>query len=443
MARTSTPFPSWQGRASRLARRGEGLPSRAVTLIASLSLLLTLAVASPAHADDYPTWDDVENARQNEAAAAAEIATIEDFLVSLEMKAAELGRAAQAKGELYNQAREQLDAASGKADRLNDQATDAAAQAALSSRRAGQLAAQFARTGASSLGLSLLLSKDSKNLLSTLGTVSKLTEQSTLIYHQAEHDNNVASSLAAEARAAVSERQRLAASAQTALEAANAASGAMLAQIAAQQADADQLYDQLASLKGTTAEIEREYLAGITDPPLPPVDPGQPTNPPVDPGQPTNPPVDPGQPTNPPVDPGEPTNPPNPPDPLPSAVETAINYAFAQLGDPYEYGGSGPDSWDCSGLTKAAYAAAGVYIGAHGSTSQYRYLANQGLLVPISQLQRGDLVFYSDDGGASTYHVALYLGGGQMIEAQYEGVPVKVSNLRYYDLMYYGARPTG
>ncbi len=123
-------------------------------------------------------------------------------------------------------------------------------------------------------------------------------------------------------------------------------------------------------------------------------------------------------------------------------METAIAYAYAQLGDPYQYGGSGPDSWDCSGLTKASYSAAGVYIGAHGSTSQYNYLAGQGRLVPVSQLQRGDLVFYSDDGGASTYHVALYLGGGQMIEAQYEGVPVKVSNLRYYDLMYYGARPT-
>jgi cell wall-associated NlpC family hydrolase len=124
-------------------------------------------------------------------------------------------------------------------------------------------------------------------------------------------------------------------------------------------------------------------------------------------------------------------------------VESAIAYAYAQLGDAYEYGGSGPDTWDCSGLTKAAYAAAGVYIGAHGSTSQYNYLSGQGRLVPVSQLQRGDLVFYSDDGGSSTYHTALYIGGGQMIEAQFEGVPVKVSNLRYYDLMYYGARPTG
>ncbi len=405
-------------------------PSRALTVVVSASLLLSFGAISPAFADDYPSWDDVQNARQNEAATAAEISKIQDFLVSLEQKAAALGREAQAKGELYNIASEQLDAASAKAGRLTKQSTDAAAQASVSSRRAGQLAAQFARTGGSSLGLSLLLSKDSTNLLSTLGTVSKLTEQSTLIYQQAERDKNIASSLAAEAKAAVSERQRLAASAQSALDAANAASSAMLAQIAAQQADADQLYDQLASLKGTTAEVERQYLIGITDPPTPPTSP--PTTPPgTDPGS-----GSPGTPSTPP--PTTPTSPPST-----SAVEAAIAYAYAQLGDPYEYGGSGPDSWDCSGLTKAAYAAAGVYIGAHGSTSQYRYLSGQGRLVPVSQLQRGDLVFYSDDGGASTYHTALYLGGGQMIEAQYEGVPVKVSNLRYYDLMYYGARPTG
>lgn len=409
-------------------------PSRALTVVAAVSLLLTVGIASPAVADDYPSWDDVENARQNEAATASEIDAIEGFLVKLENKAAELVRAAQAKGELYNMASEQLDAASSRADRLQSQAKDAAAKADESSRRAGQLIAQLARTGGSNLTLSLLLSDDSDDLLGGLGTASKLTEQSTAIYVQAQHDKNVAESLTAEADAAVSAREKLAASAQQALDAANAASADMQAQVAAQQAAADQLYDQLASLKGTTAELEREYLAGITNPPTQPTPPTQPSNP----GTPTSAPSNPGTPTNPPT-----TTPPTTPPPSTSAVETAIAYAYAQLGDPYEYGGSGPDSWDCSGLTKAAYAAAGVYIGAHGSTSQYRYLSGQGRLVPVSQLQRGDLVFYSDDGGSTTYHTALYLGGGKMIEAQYEGVPVKVSNLRYYDLMYYGARPTG
>ena len=406
-------------------------PSRALTVVACASLLLALGVTSPAFADDYPSWDDVQNARQSEAATQAEADKIEGILVSLENKAADLGRTAQIKGEAYNQARELLDAASNKADRLQKQARDASAQATASMRRAGQLAAQFARTGGSSVGISLMVSKTPGNLLDTLGTMSKLTEQSTELYERAEHDKNVAESLSEQARAAESARKELAASAQQALDAANRASTEMLNQIAAQQAASDQLYSQLATLKGTTAELEREYLIGITDPPAPP------TAPPTGPS-------DPGTPTG-PSDPGTPSTPPpaDPPPPSPSAVETAIAYAYAQLGDPYEYGGSGPDSWDCSGLTKAAYAAAGVYIGAHGSTSQYNYLAGQGRLVPVSQLQRGDLVFYSDDGGDSTYHTALYIGGGQMIEAQYEGRPVKISSLRYTDLMYYGARPTG
>ena len=280
-----------------MGNRGEGVPSRALSLIASLGLLLTLSVASPAFADDYPSWDDVQNARQNQAAAQAEADKIEGYLVALENKAAELGRAAQAKGEQYNVARELLDAASTKADRLQSQATDAAAQAETSSRRAGQLIAQFARTGGSSLTLSLLLSNDSDDLLGSLGTMSHLTAQSTEIYERAEHDKNVAESLTAEAETAVAARQALAASAQKALDAANAASTDMLAQVAAQQAAADQLYEQLATLKGTTAAVEREYLAGVTNPPTtptPPTAPGTPSNP----GTPTSPPTTP--PTTPP-----------------------------------------------------------------------------------------------------------------------------------------------
>ena len=59
-------------------------PVRALTVVVSASLLLTLGIASPAFADDYPSWDDVQNARQNEAAAAAEADRIEGYLVALE-----------------------------------------------------------------------------------------------------------------------------------------------------------------------------------------------------------------------------------------------------------------------------------------------------------------------------------------------------------------------
>jgi cell wall-associated NlpC family hydrolase len=86
-------------------------------------------------------------------------------------------------------------------------------------------------------------------------------------------------------------------------------------------------------------------------------------------------------------------------------------------------GGAGPNVWDCSGLTKVAYANAGIYIGTHSATNQYYTLAGRGLAVPVSQAQRGDLLFWGS--GGDYYHVAIYLGGGRILEAPREGVPVR------------------
>ena len=106
----------------------------------------------------------------------------------------------------------------------------------------------------------------------------------------------------------------------------------------------------------------------------------------------------------------------------------------------------GPDVWDCSGLTKASYASVGVYIGTHSSTDQYNYMSRQGRLVPYSQAQPGDLLFYSDGGSASVarkYHVTIYLGGGMMIEAPNPSVRVRIVKVRTSDLVPYAGRPTG
>jgi cell wall-associated NlpC family hydrolase len=129
-----------------------------------------------------------------------------------------------------------------------------------------------------------------------------------------------------------------------------------------------------------------------------------------------------------------------------SAVDGAIAYAKAQLGERYQLGGMGPDAWDCSGLTKASYASVGVYIGIHSSTDQYNYMAAQGRLVPFSQALPGDLIFYSDGGSATIarkYHVAIYLGGGMMIEAPNPSAPVRIVSARAYDRVPYVGRPTG
>ncbi|WP_131740962.1 C40 family peptidase [Actinomadura roseirufa] len=117
--------------------------------------------------------------------------------------------------------------------------------------------------------------------------------------------------------------------------------------------------------------------------------------------------------------------------PASGSARTALNFAYAQLGKPYVYGATGPSSYDCSGLTQAAWAAAGVSI---TRTTNTQYAATQR--VDRSALQPGDLVFFSSLG-----HVGLYIGGGKMIHAPHTGDVVKISDISsgYYLSNYYGA----
>jgi cell wall-associated NlpC family hydrolase len=118
----------------------------------------------------------------------------------------------------------------------------------------------------------------------------------------------------------------------------------------------------------------------------------------------------------------------------PAALQ-AVNYAQGQLGLPYLWGGDGPHEggFDCSGLTRAAYAAAGVEL---PRTAQQQYDA--GPAVPAgAPLLPGDLVFYGSDG--NVHHVALYTGRGQMITAPGHGQVVKISPYRWAGDDYHGA----
>jgi len=393
-------------------------PGGALAFVVAGSVLITLGVAAPASAENYPTWDQVLAAQQDEAKTQAEISTIEGALAKLQSDADTLGREAQRKGEQYNAAREDLAAATITATDLKAQRANAQRRAADSSRRAGQLMAQLAHTGGGSVTLGLLLRADPKNLLESLGTVSKLSEQATAIYRQAAQDTNQAKAMGDQANIAEGKRAELAVAAKKARDVAQSAADAALTKVADQRAAADTMYAQLATLKGTTVAVEAGYEAGLTAAKEQAAQPPPPPTPPVSP------------------------NPP-PAAPNSSAVATAIAFASAQLGKPYQFAGSGPDSWDCSGLTKAAYAAAGVYIGAHFVSSQYYTMAGAGRLVPLAEMVPGDLIFYADGGyPGSFYHVAMYVGGDQMIEAPREGIPVRIVNVRYYDALPYAGRPT-
>ncbi|MGW5006083.1 NlpC/P60 family protein [Streptomyces parvulus] len=104
-------------------------------------------------------------------------------------------------------------------------------------------------------------------------------------------------------------------------------------------------------------------------------------------------------------------------------ADKALAFARAQIGKPYVWGATGPGSYDCSGLTQAAWKAAGV------SLPRVTYdQVNAGTTVPVSQAQPGDLVFFYDD----LSHVGLYIGNGMMIHAPKPGAYVREESI-YYD----------
>ena len=106
-------------------------------------------------------------------------------------------------------------------------------------------------------------------------------------------------------------------------------------------------------------------------------------------------------------------------------ADTAIATAKSYLGVPYVWGGESYGGVDCSGLTMLAWGSAGVDL-PHLSRAQYSY----GTHVPIGSMEAGDLIFWSSNGTQSgIYHVAIYLGGGQMIEAPTFGVPVRITGV--------------
>ena len=107
------------------------------------------------------------------------------------------------------------------------------------------------------------------------------------------------------------------------------------------------------------------------------------------------------------------------------AATTAIAFAEAQLGKPYQWGGTGPDAFDCSGLVMMAYRAAGVGI---PRTSQEQWA--WGPKIAIGQEQPGDLVFFAGSDGTATNpgHVGIVIGKNLMVEAYATGFPIRISS---------------
>ncbi|MGW0854444.1 C40 family peptidase [Streptomyces sp. NPDC002690] len=106
------------------------------------------------------------------------------------------------------------------------------------------------------------------------------------------------------------------------------------------------------------------------------------------------------------------------------SAAAVVAFAKAQIGDAYVSGGTGPNSWDCSGLVQAAYASVGVSL---PRVSQDQSVA--GTQVSLSNLQPGDILYWGSAGSA--YHVAVYVGGGQFVGAQNSSTGTVLRDLSY------------
>ena len=431
------------------------LSAVAIGAVSAVTASVAAAGGAAFAVPDYPSWNDVEKAKQNESTKQAEIATLGELLDGLAAQAAKAVTTAQIAAEAYRVTQDALDAATTRETSLNNQAETAEATAATSKMRAGLIAAHLAKSGASGLSLNLFLNGNSADdLLSQLGTASKLSEQSEQIYTEAVQDKNAAESLGEQAASATEERERLTEESRVTFDAATDSSTAAEAAYDTQQRRSSELFEQLALLKDTTAEAERSFHAGedaaaaaaafaqaqasaaaVADAAAaraaqaardaaPAAGSGVGSGAGAGAGSGAVTPAASAAPATPaaPAVPSAPVAAPNA-----SIVDTALAFARTQLGDRYVFGGSGPDAWDCSGLTKAAYAAAGVYIGTHSATDQYNTMARQGKLVSFAQVQVGDLVFWGSPG--NYYPVAIDAGNGQILEAPNPSARVRVHSI--------------
>ena len=123
-----------------------------------------------------------------------------------------------------------------------------------------------------------------------------------------------------------------------------------------------------------------------------------------------------------------------------SQGDIAANWALTQLGKPYLWGGAGPGSYDCSGLTMVAWAHAGVQL-LHYTGYQWQ----EGPHVPLSQLRRGDLLFYATNTSdpSTIHHVAIYIGNGMMVNAPFTGAFVRIDSMYQPGGLIGAVRPAG
>lgn len=387
----------------------------AVAALVTVSNVGAYAVPNPV--PSYPSAAEVAAAKKKVTTKKAMIKRLEAIIAGLMVEADAAETAAQIKGEAYAIARDAYQAKAAQVASLQAQADAAMAQANAALTALGQIAGQMYRDGSAGTSLSLFLNPGGANdLLYKLGMQERIATSSNTIYIAAVAKQKYAQSLANELQTAKRELATKKTIAETAFNAAQTAANTAVALVNKNQTLNKTFYHQLAILQNTSDELERQRAEGLAAERRQAAGSAKMDAPEL-------------------YSVGDADQ---------AKVSIALTFMKQQLGERYVLGGMGPNVWDCSGITKAGYAAAGLYIGTHSATNQFRTMAQQRKLVPLKDMQVGDLLWYSQESAfdGDKYHVVVFVGGGMMLEAPNPARTVRIVPIRWGEMFPYAGRPT-
>ena len=469
--------------------------SRAFRSTVAVVLASMVLSANPVAFADGPSQDDINKSKQKEASTSASIASLEARLATLKANTENATMKAQIATEDYLQSLDALNKAKAATAAARAKATAATKQTHQARKSLSDVVVQTYQDGGNPFDIvsPYLTGRSLGDIASQKAALDRAGENTDAKLQKVQALQSVATTMegiaAQKESAQRTATQKTEATKNAAQAAANAAQAAQ-SQATSQRAN---LISQLAAQRNTTVALETQRQEQLEQaeqnrkneearkqaqqaaaqakakeeqekqneakaketasptPSQPDPQPSQTATPEPAPSQTTTPepapsPSETSQPAPAPAPEPEPAPAPTPepdpepdPDPTPApsgGADVAIAKAYTFIGVDYVWGGESYSGVDCSGLAMLSWAAAGVSL-THSSRAQYW----EGTHVSLDSVQPGDLIFWSSDGSAgSIYHVAIYLGNDQMIEAPTFGVPVRVTGVRYSGIMPYAVR---
>jgi murein DD-endopeptidase MepM/ murein hydrolase activator NlpD len=251
--------------------RGERVWRRVPRAIALAAVGAVLAVAATsgitaASADDYPTYQEVLDAREDVSAAKALKKRIQSRIDGLQAEVSRTAAIAEKAGETAQEADQDYQEQALEYQELSTQASDASASADAASRQAAELISRMYRDGDGDLTLTLLANAaEAGDLLDSYGMASKLTEQAQTLYADAVQKSNTAQKLSDQADVAAGILEQYKKKADAALAVASQAADAASGALAEQEVRVAELQAQLAVLESTVSTTEKEYQKGVEE----------------------------------------------------------------------------------------------------------------------------------------------------------------------------------